>query len=297
MRKYIVLTIYLLFVVCLAWAGTNNEADSTLTRHQIRIMTYNIKMLPRGAVYIHHHPVIRARLIPDKIIAENPEVVVFEEAFDGKAVRILHKKLKKAYPYWAGQQNRKVVSYKRAGGVLMFSKYPLKVIESIRYTQCKGIDCMGNKGAMLVEVQHPAMKFELLGTHMQAGGSVELKESQYAEAAALLKRHAQEGEPQFAAGDFNTHKGDSVLYPKLCSTLQALDGDITGDLKYTSDHLLNDMEKPNPKKRGVIDYVFYVANGVHFKSAERCVREFEQRWSPEHKDLSDHFAMVLTVKI
>jgi endonuclease/exonuclease/phosphatase family metal-dependent hydrolase len=260
-------------------------------------MTYNIKMLPRGATYIHHHPVKRARIIPDKVIEENADVVVFQEAFDGKAVRILQRKLKGTYPYEAGQQNRKVISYKRAGGVLMFSKYPVKVLESIRYTECKGIDCMGNKGAMLIEVQHPAIKFQLLGTHIQAGGSRELKTSQYTEASALLKQHAVPGVPQFAAGDFNTHKSDTVLYPRLCEILRAEDGDISSDLKYTTDHLLNDMGKPNPKKRSVIDYVFYIPNGVKFKSAERCVREFEQRWSTQHKDLSDHNALVLTVKI
>jgi endonuclease/exonuclease/phosphatase family metal-dependent hydrolase len=127
---------------------------------------------------------------------------------------------------------------------------------------------------------------------MQAGGGKELKESQYAEAGALLKRHQQQGVPQFAAGDFNTKKGDHTLYDTLVRALDAQDGLITGDLQYTSDHLLNDMDSYNPEKRNVIDYVFCRPNGVNVCNTSRCVRKFEHPWHPRHKDLSDHFAVV-----
>jgi endonuclease/exonuclease/phosphatase family metal-dependent hydrolase len=280
--------------------------------HTITIMTYNVKLLPRGAVYLHHHPVIRARLIPEKIIKENPDVVVFEEAFDGKAVRALKKRLKAQYPYIAGQDNRKVITYKRAGGVLIFSKYPLKELESIRYSECKGIDCAGNKGAILVEVEDPRGKYQLLGTHMQAGGSHEIKISQYQQAGELLKRHQQEGMLQLVAGDFNTHKDDTALYPQLVSCLHAKDGDLDDEVAVQAAHAHNDIrEKAHKKKhagaqpgamkpkrgKGIIDYIFVRANGVKILSQQRYAREFQQRWSPVHKDLSDHFAVILKLTL
>ena len=292
----------LLLLLCMAMSGIcgtpNHSKNDTVTAREVSIMTYNIKMLPRGAnSFVHHFPLKRARLIPDKLIEEGADVIVFQEAFDGIAVRILRKKLKVAYPYNMGFQNRKVISYKRAGGVLIFSKYPLKEIESIRYSQCKGIDCAGNKGAMLVEVAHPAGRFQVFGTHMQAGGGKELKESQYAEVGELLRRHEQAGVPQFAAGDFNTKKADPVLYDTLVRALQAEDGTISGDLQYTSDHSLNDMEDYKPEKRNVIDYVFYKGNGIKPISTKRYVRRFTQQWDAKHKDLSDHFAMVLRMQM
>jgi len=294
--KYILLPLLLVITVISGYAGSGiAKTDST---KQISIMTYNIKMLPRGAnSFIHHFPLKRARLIPDKVIAEGTDVVIFQEAFDGVAVRILKKKLAATYPYNMGFQNRKVISYKRAGGVLMFSKYPLTEIESIKYSQCKGIDCAGNKGSMLVEVAHPAGKFQLLGTHMQAGGSKELKESQYAEAGALLRRHEQAGVPQFAAGDFNTKKGKPILYDTLVRAMGAEDGDISGDLHFTSDHSLNDMEEYDTTKRNIIDYVFFRGNGVKPVSETRYIRKFEQRWDAKHVDLSDHFAMILRMQL
>ena len=297
-------SVLLVMISPFCYAGGTSDTTSqpsALQSHEIRIMTYNIKMLPRGANgFLHHHPVVRAKLIPAKLISENPDVIVFQEAFDGMAIKALKKGLQKEYPYMAGNENRKVISYKRAGGVLMFSKYPMKSIESIRYTECKGVDCIGNKGAMLVEVDHPAHKFQLLGTHMQAGGSVELKASQYRDAAELLKRHQQSGVVQFIAGDFNTHKDDTTRYPRLVGELAAKDGDVDDEDKAITAHTLNDMRTKNGvprQKRGLIDYVFIKENGVKFTSISRYAREFEQRWSSEHKDLSDHFAVILKVTL
>ncbi len=265
--------------------------------NELSIMTYNVKFLPRGAVFIHHHPVIRARLLPAVLMKESADVIVVQEAFDGYANRVLRRKLKPMYPYCAGWKNRKVITYKRAGGVLMFSKYPMKELESITYSKCKGIDCIGHKGSMLVEVEHPKQKFQVLGTHMQAGGGNEIKKSQHEEAGTLLKRHEEKGVPQFAAGDFNTHKVDTVLYPHLLKAMCCEDGEICTDLKFTTDHLLNDMGNYNPSKRSVIDFVLFKSNGWLPKETKRCVFAFEQQWNKKHKSLSDHNAVVLRMKL
>ena len=38
----------------------------------ISILTWNVKLLPRGAVFLHHHPVKRAKLIPQKLLEQVP---------------------------------------------------------------------------------------------------------------------------------------------------------------------------------------------------------------------------------
>ncbi len=287
MKNY--LPLFALLLSCKAFSAPNNDTTS----NQISILTWNIKMLPRGATFLDHHPILRARIIPGVLMKESPDVIVFQESYDGKAVRMLRRKLKPMYPYNQGYQNRKVITYKRAGGVLMFSKYPMKEIESIKYTHLEGIDKLARKGAMLVEVEHPAKKFQLLGTHMEAGGSKELKITQYVEAGELLKRHEQQGIPQFACGDFNTKRVDTLLYPKLISCLQMEDGNICTELKCTSDHLLNDMDTYNPERRNLIDYVFFKGNGVTPINTTRSVMSYEQQWNKKHKDLSDHYAVIL----
>jgi endonuclease/exonuclease/phosphatase family metal-dependent hydrolase len=294
-------SIFLVFQLFLALncMSASMPAD-TGQSHDITIMTYNVKLLPRGATFLHHHPVKRARLIPAKLISENPDVIVFEEAFDGLAVRILKKQLRAVYPYNAGMENRKLVTYKRAGGVLIFSKYALKELESIKYTHCSGADCMGNKGAILVEVEHPLQKFQLLGTHIQAGHKIDIKESQYQQVAELVDKHKQAGIPQFIAGDFNTHKDDTLLYDALINTIKATDGPVDAEAIALERHAHNDMREQvvNPKKKkGIIDYVFIRPNGIKIKSQQRYARQFQQTWSAHHKDLSDHFAVILKLRL
>jgi endonuclease/exonuclease/phosphatase family metal-dependent hydrolase len=295
MTKYFSLLALLLSLQAIGAPGTDITKDTT--SRQISILTWNIKMLPRGATFLKHHPVQRAKLIPAILMKESPDVIVFQESYDGKAVRMIRKRLQAMYPYNQGFQNRKLITYKRAGGVLIFSKYPLKEIESIRYTQLEGIDFWARKGAMLVEVKHPAGTFQLLGTHMEAGGGKELKISQYVEAGELLRRHEKPGVPQFACGDFNTKSVDTVLYPRLIQALQMQDGAICTDLKCSSDHLLNDMDSYNPTRRNLIDYVFFKPNGLQPISTTRSVLRFEQQWNKKHKDLSDHFAVVLNMHL
>jgi endonuclease/exonuclease/phosphatase family metal-dependent hydrolase len=264
---------------------------------EITILTWNIKMLPRSATFLKHHPMKRAQIIPEILMKESPDVIVFQESYDGKAVRLLRKKLMTMYPYCEGLQNRKIITYKRAGGVLVFSKYPLKEIESIRYSQLKGINKLARKGAILVEVKHPAKTFQLLGTHMEAGGTHKLKISQYIEAGELLKRHEKPGIPQFACGDFNTGSLDTILYPKLMNALQMEDGLVCTELKCTSDHMLNDMQSYNPEKRSLIDYVFFKPNGLKPLTTTRSVMRYERQWHKNHKDLSDHFAVMLKMNL
>ncbi len=293
---------YLYLFLIFAFLQTNTSVampnQDSIPEKAISIMTWNVKLLPRGAVFLHHHPIKRAKLIPAKLIEENPDVIIFQEAYDGLSIRIIRKKIKATYPFCMGTKNRKAISYKRAGGIIMFSKYPMKELESIKYSQCKGyIDCSASKGAMLVEVDHPANKIQVLGTHIQAGGTKEIKESQYNESGFLLKKYEKEGIPQFACGDFNTKRVDTLLYPKLIHALQCEDGEICTELKYTSDHLLNDMDYYNPEKRHLIDYVFVRTNGVKPTYTTRSIKQILHQWDKKHKDLSDHFPVILKMKL
>lgn len=288
-------TLLLLFAASQMFA---TEKDSTAVPRTVKILTWNVRFLPRGATFLDHHPIKRAKIIPAKLQEVNPDVIVLQEAYDGKSIRIMKRKMKATHPYLAGNKNRKLITYKRAGGVLMFSKYPMKELKSIKYKNCDGfIDCNAAKGALLVEVQHPHKKFQVLGTHMQAGGGRDLKHTQYIEAGNLLKQYETPQVPQFATGDFNTKQNDTILYPMLLKALDAEDGEIHSELKFTSDHLLNDMDSYDPNKRRLIDFVFMRHNGTSLKNTTRQVLQLEHRWSKRHKSLSDHNPVLLKTEL
>lgn len=106
-NTYILILFTVLFS-CKAWAVDPHQ-DST-TAKAISIMTWNVKLLPRGAVFLHHHPVVRAKLIPAKLMEENADVIIFQEAYDGLSIRIIKRKIKTAYPFCMGTKNRKAIS-------------------------------------------------------------------------------------------------------------------------------------------------------------------------------------------
>ncbi len=289
MKFFLFAAVIICSLTCLAGGNENNSLPA---QNNLRILSYNIKMLPRIIKSQHHYPIVRAHIIPKYILEENADIVVFQEAFDGKADRILCKALKEKYPYIVGPLNKKP-GFKINGGVLICSKYPLKQLGTVQYSQCNDFDCWARKGVMLVEVNDGKHIFQIAATHMNGGGSVDLKTSQYREMGQLVKEFAKPGIPQFCVGDYNTSNLDPKYYNALVSNLDAEDGRITGELKVTNDHLNNDMEWFEPGYRDIIDYIFYRPNGVQPQKMERTIKQYCQRWRSDHEDLSDHYALLM----
>src|SRR5579864_2829265 len=99
------LLILFLWSSLIGLAGNGNAGVAS--DQPLRILSYNIKMLPRFIKRTHHFPITRARIIPEFLAEENPDIIVFQEAFDPKADRILRTSLKQVYPYMIGPVNKK----------------------------------------------------------------------------------------------------------------------------------------------------------------------------------------------
>lgn len=288
MKPIALISFYLLFI-------TTAYGGDISTGKNLRILTYNVKFLPRYIRRTHHYPIIRARLLPAHLAQENADIIVFEEAFDLKADRVLKKKLQSIYPYSAGPVNRKP-GFKINGGVFILSKYPLKKLGETQYSKCTGDDCWARKGVLLVEVNDGKHIFQLAGTHLDGGGTLDLKKSQYREMGAFVKQFAKTGTPQFLAGDYNTDFADKNFYNAMMENLDAEDGPLTGPTCFTDDHLDNDMEDFNPHDRKILDFILYRANGIKPLSINRSIRQYCQPWGKHHEDLSDHYAVLMDLK-
>ena len=57
------------------------------------------------------------------------------------------------------------------------------------------------------------------------------------------------------------------------------------------------MDYYDPDKRHLIDYVFVRRNGVKPISTLRSVKQIQQQWNKKHKDLSDHFPVILKMTL
>lgn len=270
--------------------------EEQIADNELRILSWNIKMLPRFVKRVRVGPMKRSRVIPQQLIDDGIDIIVFQGAFDVRARRILKRRLKATYPYKVGPANLSFFRLKTNSGILIYSKIPLEHLEEIDFEQCEGDDCLARKGALLVEGEYNDVTFQLLGTHLEAGGTGEMKKSQYREIRELIDRHKKEDVPQFLAGDFNTSKSENgALYQSMLEMLNAEDGELESELKFTADELWNDMNPAgkNGPKRGVIDYILYRGNGFQPKSMTRYVRQYQHRWRVDHSDLSDHNAVLM----
>lgn len=295
---YRLLTIFTFFVFhfsfSIAEAQTLNSTPSELTAKEtqpLKVLSYNIHMLPPLAKFTGKQR--RAKRLGDLFKDSDFDIIVFQEAFHGAARRKIKRRMKDTYPYILGPANRRWYSLKTNSGIWIVSKIPLEPLAEIDFDYCEGIDCWARKGALLAEGEFNGQKFQILGTHLEAGGDRDAKVSQYRELGELFKQYRKEGVPQIAAGDFNTKKfQDTTYYNQLVNILGMTDGPILSEQKFSSDSYVNDIKihRGDKKKQGVIDFVFYGANGVD-ATINRYVRMPRWQWSKDRQDLSDHFAV------
>jgi len=287
------------FLCCFKLLAQEPTVAFLENKEEYKILSWNIQMLPRLVVPVRRGPITRSRLIPEKIINDSIDIVVFQECFDIRARRILKRRLKKEYPYKAGPANRMLPVLFTNSGIVIYSKYPIidKWQFPYKWKEKESHDKFARKGCLMVEIELPNQQhIQVLGTHLQAGGPDKIRHSQYKQLKSFTDKNQKENVPQIICGDFNTRKTDDVNYKTMISIIDAEDGEIQGDLCCTSDGLLNDMKTYNPDDRKVIDYIFYKGNGIQPEYLKREVRQYQQRWNKKYKDLSDHNAVLGTIK-
>lgn len=269
----------------------------------LRLLSWNIQMLPFPAS--PHGKARRARAIADVLKERNDDVVVFQEAFKRRSRRILRRELSGSLPFQTNVLNQKTLSIKTNGGVMIFSRYPMDSVHEIRFHKRTGVDKYARKGAMLVEINIRGKLIQVLGTHLQAFGTDDVLASQFSQIQReLLQLHTRNGVPQFLMGDFNTGKAPPIpptlsastpnaqtRYALMLETLDAGDGELSGEQQFTMDRPFNDLCLKRKEARLLLDYVLVRPNGVTGLDVVREIKILRSPWHPDHRDLSDHFAL------
>jgi len=286
LRKKIIALSILLTLLSSALSYSQQTENDTIT-----IFSWNIKLLPKALISVKHFPLKRIPYIVEKMIASNYDVIIFQEAFDKTATARLVEGLRYYYPYKIGPANQR--GAKLNSGVMIVSKYPIKELGSLEYKDCSQINCMSRKGALLGEITVKGHTIQVSGTHLDANNA-DVRVLQYHELAAFAKKYSQAGIPQFHAGDYNTNITDSIYYPKMLEILGWQTGPLTGDLQLTFDNDNIDMSFDRGGK-GVLDYIFYVPNGVEPLFVSREVLKYQHPWKKNFKDLSDHYGVLMKI--
>lgn len=280
--------------------------SATEAQDSLRLLSWNIQMLPFPAS--PHGKAKRARAIADLLKERNDDVVVFQEAFKRRSRRILGRELKSLFAYQTNVLNQKTISIKTNGGVMIFSRHPIDSVHEIQFHKRTGFDKYARKGAMLAEINIHGKIIQVLGTHLQAFGTDDILASQFKQIdRELLVPKTRAGVPQFLMGDFNTRKTASIpptlsadasllqtRYATMLNTLGAEDGELSGDQQYTMDRPYNDLCIKRKEARLLLDYVLVRPNGWSL-NVIREIRILRKQWNPDHRDLSDHFALEAVV--
>ena len=221
-------------------------------------MTYNVEGLPwpvrsgrSGAL-----KKIGRELATMRAKGIEPDVVLIQEGFRKEIWNLIDES---GYPFVArgprkGQRDPNYLKGKwGSSGLWVLSDHPIEWVKSHAYHYCAGLDCLANKGVMLVSLKVPGLPVpvEIANTHLNSRGASGVPRSRATQAHHLQAdelKHFMEtdrtpGAPLLVGGDFNVRQApdrfDYVMSdypfevvsrwcherPKACDTQISYDGD------------------------------------------------------------------------
>jgi len=269
--------------------NSGNATNNSKTRNEFKILTWNIYMLPHIS-WIKGN-LKRAAGIAEKLKSSDYDIIVFEEAFDHHARRILRKQMESSYPFMYGPANQSRFSLRTSSGIWIISKIPLTKIKEIEYSNKFGIDAMARKGAVMFQGDWQGKEFQLVGTHLQSDSPDEVRHEQCEEIYQnLLKKYYHSDIPQFVCGDFNIEMDDSTNYNYMLKALNAENGVMDGNINVSFDEIDNQLAKRENGRKQLIDYIL-VRNSHLIQNIRRRVSVFHGTNNNVNTDLSDHYAI------
>lgn len=260
---------------------------------ELKILSWNIYMLPYFSLFNGNGR--RAEVIGDQLISSDYQIIVFQEAFSSKCRAILQKKLAEKYPYRYGPANPTQWPHRTNSGLWVLSKVPLTQLGAIRFRLAKGIDMVAHKGAVLFEGKYNGSCFQLLATHLQADNVPGVRQIQCREIHGLLETHSRPEVPQLLCGDFNVAMSDGRSYRQMLQTLDAQNGELSGQLKVTYDEINNNLAHKKGGSSEILDYIL-TRNSHLIDKIERRISEFYHHEPSFCSHLSDHYAMEVSVR-
>ena len=210
---------------------------------EISILTYNVRGLPWP---IAHGRAEALRKIGEELAAlraagRQPDLVLIQEGFREEVELLVEAS---GYRYWAQGPSRSerpppARTPPRApdrpalgegwgkftgGGLHVLSDAPITEVLSTSYRSCAGLDCLANKGAMLVRVAIPELPVELdvVNTHLNSrrAARAPLQRTllahnlQVEQLYAFINAHRSAGAPLLNGGDFNVRNAPRRYYHK-----------------------------------------------------------------------------------
>jgi endonuclease/exonuclease/phosphatase family metal-dependent hydrolase len=262
----------------------------------VRMLTWNIQMLPTlVSAYSESLQKMQDERLPwiiEFLSKADYDAVCLQEVLDPIITPQLIEGLKKTYPHIVEPQ------FDPAGrllssGVLFAAKFPIRLVAFACYKQAASEDALASKGCTLVEGEKDGVKFQMAGTHLQAGHQ-EVKDTQYVEMGErILRPNRRDGVPQFLMGDFNTGRSgeDKECYAALLKATDMSDAPVDDPRPYSVEN--TNSWKRHQENPELIDYVLFNPCGTGSAVKRLSIQR------PRHTmddgrvtDLADHYGVI-----
>lgn len=262
----------------------------------LKILTWNIQMLPTLGDFaspdLQKKQALRAPWIIEFLGAQDYDVVVLQEVIDRKITAQLKEGLKARYPYIVAADSKRGIAG-ASGGNLMVSRIPLKYVTHTVYKNVAGVDALAEKGCLLAEGEKAGVRFQVVGTHLQAGHN-DIKEKEFGEIyEGAIKPYQVEGVPQFLAGDMNVasdRESEKTRYELLLNTTQ-MRGFPTDDPRPFTVDPNNSWKGPGQRPQK-IDHVLLNPRGTQTTIVRQTIQRARHDHEGQPMDLADHYGVI-----
>jgi endonuclease/exonuclease/phosphatase family metal-dependent hydrolase len=200
---------------------------------EISVLTYNVKGLPRPLAWGRAAALKRIgrELAQMRAEGRQPDVVLIQEGFREEVADLVRAS---GYRNWVQGPTRterpgdtpgrgyRAVRYRLYGegwgkftssGLHVLSDLPISKIDSVVYRYCAGLDCLANKGAVLVRLTLPGGQAEvdIVNTHLNSkrkarvpmARTLKAHNLQTDELMSFVAGQRTSGRPMLMGGDFN----------------------------------------------------------------------------------------------
>ncbi len=281
------------FAVLLVLGAPAFAAELAKDGVPVRMLTWNIQMLPTivdaYSASLRKMQYERLPWIIEYLSRADYDVVCLQEVLDPIITPKLIEALEQTYTYIVEPQ--KEPGNMLSSGVMFAAKFPITLVAFACFSQAASEDALASKGCTLVEGEIDGVRFQMAGTHLQAGHQ-EVRSAQYVEMGErILRPNRHEGVPQFLMGDFNTGRNETDRYAELLKATDMSDAPVDDPRPYSDDS--SNSWNPGHQGDDLIDHVLFNTCGTG--STIKCLKIQRPRHTMDDGrviDLADHYGVI-----
>lgn len=274
----------------------------------LNVLAYNIQMRPQFLFADGQSQ--RAILIAEQLKHYQEmydiDVIIFSEAFDGRATeKLLNKLYALSHDRWYKTNQLGGRDFVQNGGVIILSKWEIEEQDQLLFKgKCVAFDCLADKGVVYAQISKQGQIYHLFGSHTQAGNSKKAQAVRKQQLEMIRNfidsKNIPVNEVVIVGGDLNVDKLNykDNEYKQMLNILKVNHPQLKGEIQYTIDPS-NQMTTSETKK--YLDYVLYSSthlepeksfNEVLQIRSERGWKQFKWfYWQCQKWNLSDHYAV------